>query len=67
MSKDKSNKSDKPKRVVPRVPKGFQDLLPGDVLLREQMIGTAREVFERYGFSPLETPAVERLDVFLLG
>lgn len=52
----------KEKRTVARVPKGFRDLPPEDVATRRSMIAKVCEVYERYGFTPLETPAVEYLD-----
>ncbi|HEY0377209.1 MAG TPA: histidine--tRNA ligase [Pyrinomonadaceae bacterium] len=47
---------------IPRVPKGFKDTFAANVLARQRMIDTIRQVYERYGFSPLETPAVEYVD-----
>ncbi len=52
----------KPRRTVARVPRGFRDLPPEDVATRRRMIDTVCRVYERYGFTPLETPAVEYLD-----
>lgn len=49
-------------RVVARRLKGFRDVAAGEVLARDRMIATIREVYERYGFSPLETPALEYVD-----
>lgn len=51
--------------VEPRTLKGFQDYLPEEVIVRKQVIRRIEEVFERYGFVPLETPALEHLDVLL--
>ena len=51
--------------VAPRTLKGFQDFLPGDALLRAGVIRRIQDVFELYGFSPVETPALEHLDVLL--
>lgn len=51
--------------VTPRVPKGFQDMLPEDAILRNQVIDTIRHVFEKFGFLPIETPAFEYLDSLL--
>ena len=53
------------KRVEPRTLKGFQDLLPEDVIHRKAIISTIEGIFEAYGFNPLETPALEHLDVLL--
>ena len=54
---------DKPRRTVPRLARGFRDLDPEDVVARRTMIERVRAVYERYGFLPLETPAVEYVDV----
>jgi histidyl-tRNA synthetase len=43
----------------------MRDLLPAEVRRRERVLRVVREVYESYGFEPLETPAVERLDVLL--
>jgi histidyl-tRNA synthetase len=44
---------------------GFRDFLPPEIRRREHVIRVVREVYDAYGFDPLETPAVERLDVLL--
>ena len=43
-------------------PSGTRDFLAGDLRVREHVFATIREVFERYGFEPLQTPAFERLE-----
>jgi len=40
----------------------MRDFLPADVRRREYVMGVVREVYERYGFEPLETPAVENIE-----
>jgi histidyl-tRNA synthetase len=40
----------------------MRDFLPEDVRRREYVIGVVKEVYERYGFEPLETPAVENIE-----
>lgn len=50
-------------KVTPRLSRGLRDLMPEEMLARRAMIDTIRGVYELYGFSPLETPAVEFLDV----
>jgi histidyl-tRNA synthetase len=45
--------------------RGMRDFLPADVRRREYVIGVVREVYERYGFEPLETPAVENIETLL--
>jgi histidyl-tRNA synthetase len=39
--------------------------LPNDVRRREHVIGIVRDVYERYGFEPLETPAFENIETLL--
>jgi histidyl-tRNA synthetase len=43
----------------------MRDFLPEDVRRREYVIGIIRRVYERYGFEPLETPAVENLETLM--
>lgn len=57
--------SEKISRVEPRTLKGFQDFLPEDLLARKTVIRTIESVFARYGFVPLDTPALEYLDTLL--
>ena len=45
--------------------RGMRDFLPGDVRRRRFVIQTIAAVYERYGFEPLETPAVENLETLL--
>jgi histidyl-tRNA synthetase len=52
-----------PDTVQPRVSRGLRDLLPDQLLARQQMVDTIRGVYELYGFVPLSTPAIEYLDV----
>jgi histidyl-tRNA synthetase len=42
--------------------RGMRDYLPSDVRKREYVIGVIKQVYESYGFEPLETPAVENLE-----
>ena len=49
--------------VIPRLSRGLRDLLPDQMLARQQMVDTIRGVYELYGFVPLSTPAIEYLDV----
>ena len=50
--------------IKPQTLKGFRDFLPADALKRQYAIDIIRQTFERYGFQPLETPAVEYLETF---
>jgi histidyl-tRNA synthetase len=43
----------------------MRDFLPEDVRRREYVIGIIKRVYERYGFEPLETPALENLETLL--
>jgi len=45
--------------------RGMRDFLPADVRRRRFVIQTIASVYERYGFEPLETPAVENLETLL--
>src|SRR5258706_9554584 len=45
--------------------RGMRDFLPADVRKHEYVIGVIKEVYERYGFEPLETPAVENIETLL--
>src|SRR5215216_435253 len=45
--------------------RGMRDFLPADVRRRTYVIDVVREVYERYGFEPLETPAVENLETLM--
>jgi histidyl-tRNA synthetase len=51
--------------VKPEVLKGFQDLLPQDAIVRNGVIGKVRDVLARYGFLPIDTPAMEYLAVLV--
>jgi histidyl-tRNA synthetase len=50
-------------RVEPRTLKGFRDYLPQAMIPREALIDTARRVYRSYGYAPIDTPALEYLDV----
>src|SRR6187397_429928 len=45
--------------------RGMRDFLPEDVRRPAHVIGIIARVYERYGFEPLETPAVENLETLL--
>ena len=49
----------KQRRVAARLPRGFVDRGAGDLMVSRAMLDKVREVFERYGFDPVETPAIE--------
>ncbi len=52
-------------KVTPRTLSGFMELLPADQLKMERLLGTLREVYSLYGFTPLDTPAIESAEVLL--
>jgi len=49
--------------IKPRIMKGTRDFLPGDMRVREHVIGIIKRRFETYGFAPLATPAMEYYDI----
>ncbi|MHB1132251.1 MAG: histidine--tRNA ligase [Chloroflexota bacterium] len=46
-------------KITPQVLRGMRDFLPERMILRHYVMGQLRQVFERFGFEPLETPAIE--------
>ena len=51
--------------ITPRTLSGFRDYLPAVMLAREEVLRRARDVYRSYGFTPIDTPACESLDVLL--
>lgn len=51
--------------ISTKPPGGTRDFLPDDIRRREHVTRIIREVYERYGFEPLETPAFERIETLL--
>jgi histidyl-tRNA synthetase len=49
-------------KLKARLPRGFEDRGPVEIAATRRMIETIRQVYERYGFEPVETPAVEFTD-----
>ena len=49
----------------PSIPKGTRDFSPAEMVRRNFIFNTIREVFERYGYVPIETPAMENLTTLL--
>lgn len=49
----------------PSTPKGMRDFLPHEVAKRSYLVQTIKNQFERFGFLPIETPAMERREVLL--
>ncbi len=48
-----------------RPPAGTRDFLPDEIRRRQYVVGVVREVYEKYGFEPLETPAFENIETLL--
>lgn len=57
-----SDKNKKPQKLKARLPRGFVDREAADIRAANQMMETIREVYERYGFDPIETPLFEYTD-----
>jgi len=51
--------------VEPKTLKGFQDLLPQEYLPRKAVIAVIEGIYEKYGYLPLDTPALEYLETLL--
>lgn len=46
-------------RIVPRPPKGMRDFLPADMIKRNYVFGVIEDVFQLFGYEPLQTPVIE--------
>ena len=55
----------KNKVIRPQKLAGFRDFFTQDLQLREYVINTFKKVFEKYGYEPLETPALEPTEIFI--
>ncbi len=55
-------KPKKPQKLRARLPRGLVDRTPAEIAATRRMVETIREVYERYGFEPVETPAMEYTD-----
>ena len=51
--------------VEPRLPRGMRDILPQKMLQRRHVMRVIENVFERFGFEPLQTPALELAQTLL--
>jgi histidyl-tRNA synthetase len=49
--------------IEPRTLKGFRDYLPEAMMPRERLIATAQSVYRSFGYSPIDTPALEYLEI----
>ncbi|MBO9630025.1 MAG: histidine--tRNA ligase, partial [Shinella sp.] len=57
-----SEKQKKPQKLKARLPRGFVDRDALDIRAVNEMTAKIREVYERYGFDPVETPLIEYTD-----
>jgi histidyl-tRNA synthetase len=57
-----ADKSDKSNKLKARLPRGLGDRGPAEIAATRRMLETIRTVYERYGFEPVETPAIEFTD-----
>jgi histidyl-tRNA synthetase len=57
-----NDKPKKPQKLRARQPRGFVDRSPDDIRATDKMVAKIREVYERYGFDPVETPMMEYTD-----
>ena len=49
----------------PSIPKGTRDFSPSEMVKRNYIFDTIKEVFELYGYLPIETPAMENLSTLM--
>jgi histidyl-tRNA synthetase len=54
-------------RIDPQPASGFRDYLPADTAARQAMMDRIAAVFERFGFSTIDTPSLERMEVLTGG
>src|SRR4029079_6875875 len=62
MKKPMADKPNKPPKLKARLPRGLADRGPAEIAATRHMVEAIRVVFERYGFEPVETPAIEYTD-----
>lgn len=51
--------------IQPRVLKGFRDSLPSAQIPKEALVSTLQKHFSTYGFVPIDTPALEYMEILL--
>src|SRR5947199_9034141 len=49
--------------IDPRVASGLRDIPPSLMILRERMLASFRATFAAFGYVPIETPHIERMEV----
>ena len=52
-------------RIKPRTLSGFMELLPDKQIQMERIMGVLKDTYSRYGFAPLDTPAIEDAQILL--
>lgn len=53
------------KKIKPKILKGFRDYLPEKMILQDKIIEIVKGVYEKFGFTPLQTPALEYAETLL--
>jgi len=51
--------------IEPKVLKGFRDFLPSEASIRKKIMHTLEQMFESFGFQPIDTPVLEYTEVLL--
>jgi histidyl-tRNA synthetase len=49
--------------IDPRVASGLRDILPSEMIARERMLAAFRQTFASFGYVPIDTPHIERMEV----
>jgi len=52
-------------KIEPKIPSGFMELLPQEQIVFNEMLNKIRAIYELFGFSPIETPALEYSEILL--
>jgi histidyl-tRNA synthetase len=52
------------KKTTPQLLKGFRDYLPQEQIARRKIVAQISQVYERFGFAPIDTPALEPFELF---
>ena len=52
-------------KVTPRTPSGFGEYLPSDQIEFNRLMDIIRSTYEKYGYSPIDTPDIELSEVLL--
>ncbi|MFA5746862.1 MAG: histidine--tRNA ligase [Candidatus Paceibacterota bacterium] len=63
--KENSESEKKEKKIEPAVLQGFMELLPAEQILFDKMLNAIRRTYELFGFIPLDTALIEKVEVLL--